>query len=82
MESGALKLFNIIQIEKAFEIFAEEKVRLNNQGILIPDFDLLIGSTALSTNMKMVTNNEKHLKRLKGIQLENWTKHKFNEFIE
>jgi len=40
----------------------------------ISDFDLLIGSTAIFHDLIMVTENTKHFKRIKGIQLEDWTK--------
>lgn len=75
-------LFEILPIEDAFYAFAEEKVRLKKSGELIPDFDLLIGTTALSRSMKMVTNNVKHLQRIEGIEIENWTDPAFNEFID
>jgi tRNA(fMet)-specific endonuclease VapC len=38
----------------------------------IPDFDLLIGATAVQRDMILVTNNTKHMSRIKGIKLENW----------
>jgi tRNA(fMet)-specific endonuclease VapC len=66
--------FNQIPIYKSLDIFAEEKARLQKKGNIVDDFDLLIGSTAVANSMILVTNNEKHFKRLKGIQLENWTK--------
>ena len=66
--------FNQIPIYKSLDIFAEEKARLQKKGNIVDDFDLLIGATAVANNMILVTNNEKHFKRLKGIQLENWTK--------
>ncbi len=66
--------FNQIPIYKSLDIFAEEKARLQKKGNIVDDFDLLIGATVLANNMILVTNNEKHFKRLKGIQLENWTK--------
>jgi len=66
--------FNQIPIYKSLDIFAEEKARLQKNGNIVDDFDLLIGASAVANNMILVTNNEKHFKRLKGIQLENWTK--------
>lgn len=41
---------------------------------MIPDFDLLIGATAVQQNMKMVTNNTKHLSKIQGIDIKDWTK--------
>lgn len=75
------ELFDVISIEESFEEFAKEKVRLKKTGNLISDFDLLIGTTSLSRNMKMVTNNERHLSRLQNIDIENWTMPEFNKFI-
>ena len=34
--------------------------------------DLLIAATALSLNYKLVTNNERHFSRIKGLEIENW----------
>jgi tRNA(fMet)-specific endonuclease VapC len=68
------KLFTIVPIYDCLKLFGEEKARLNGQGIRIPGFDLLIGTTAVHNQMIMVTNNEKHMMRINGIQLENWTK--------
>jgi len=74
-------LFGIIAINQVYETFAIEKVKLRKLGKLIPDFDILIGSTAIELDMVMVTNNEKHLNRLSDIEIENWTKPEFNSFL-
>lgn len=66
--------FKQIPIYKSLDVFAEEKARLRKEGNIVDDFDLLIGATAVANNMVLVTNNENHFKRLKGIQIENWTK--------
>ena len=70
------RLFTIVPIYGAFDQYAKEKVRLRKEGTLIPDFDLLIGVTSVADGLIVVTNNEKHLKRINSIQLENWTKAK------
>ena len=74
-------LFVIIPIYKSFDKYAKEKVKLQKAGNLIPDFDLLIGASSITEGLIMVSNNEKHLSRLKGIQLENWTKPAFNKHL-
>ena len=74
-------LFEVIPIRNCFEIFAKEKYRLQKQGLLIPDFDLLIASTALAHNLHLVSNNEKHLNRIQNINLKNWAKKEFNQFL-
>lgn len=69
------ELFPIIDIDKAvIETFSELKVNSHKTGSIIDDFDLLIASTALTTNSILVTNNEKHFARIKGLKIENWTK--------
>ncbi|MBK9013743.1 MAG: type II toxin-antitoxin system VapC family toxin [Saprospiraceae bacterium] len=65
---------NIIPIISVLDIYASERARLKNLGKSVDDFDLLIGSTALTHDLVMVTNNVKHLERLKGILIEDWTK--------
>jgi len=67
------ELFNVLSIRKYFNGFGEEKARLSSLGTPIADFDLLIGVTSVQKSMIMVTNNEKHYKRIKDIKIENWT---------
>lgn len=55
-------------------LFADTKALLRQQGKLIDDFDLLIGTTALKDNMTLVTDNVKHLARIPGLHIENWVK--------
>lgn len=64
----------VIPIFQVLDIYAREKARLRRKGTPIDDFDLLIGSTAVSYDMVMVSNNSKHFERIDGIQLEDWTK--------
>lgn len=65
--------FEIIPIYSCLDYYAKEKSRLRKLGIIIDDFDLLIGATSISEKMIMVTNNVKHLGRLKNIKIEDWT---------
>ena len=69
------ELFPIIDIDKAIiETFSELKANLQKTGTPIDDFDLLIAATALTMNSILVTNNEKHFNRIKGLNIENWSK--------
>ena len=52
--------------------YAKEKSRLRKEGSLIDDFDLLIGCAALSRDLIMVTDNEKHFARIQHLRIENW----------
>lgn len=62
----------ILPIFNSIQIYASEKVRLRKKGEMISDFDLLIGSTAISNELIMVTENVKEFDRIKGIEIENW----------
>ena len=68
-----LAYLKVIPFAVAIELYAKEKARLRFAGEMIPDFDLLIGATAVQQNMKMVTNNTKHLSKIQGIDMEDWT---------
>ena len=50
-------------------IFARERGRLRVAGMLIPDFDLLIGATALRYNLTLLSNNRRHFERLMGLRI-------------
>lgn len=64
----------IVPIYHSLDLYASEKARLRKAGTLVDDFDILIGVTAITHNLIMVTNNSEHFKRLKGITIEDWTK--------
>ena len=56
------------------EVFGMLKSQLEKTGSRLDDFDLIIAACALSHNLTLVTNNEKHFQRIEGLKLENWTK--------
>ena len=58
--------------EDAAERFGKIKAGLRRTGQLIEDFDILIGSIALSYGGVLVTNNIEHFKRISGLSHENW----------
>ncbi len=66
--------FMVLPIYDSLDIYAKEKAKLRKQGLIIDDFDILIGATAINYDMIMVTNNEVHSSRLDQITIENWTK--------
>lgn len=69
------ELISLLSIEPIYPIlptFAETKALLRKQGMLIDDFDLLIGTTALKHDMILVTDNMKHLSRIPNLRIENW----------
>ena len=65
--------FAIIPIYNSLNIYAKEKASLRKQGLLIDDFDILIGATAVANDMVMVTNNVAHFDRISDIVIEDWT---------
>ncbi len=63
----------VIPISTSIDFFAEEKVRLQLAGTPAQNnFDLLIGSTAVTNDLILVTDNIKDFKKIKGIKIENW----------
>lgn len=64
----------LLPIVQALDIFASEKARLRRAGTIIDDFDLLIGATAVAHGLTLISNNHRHLARIEGIDLEDWTK--------
>lgn len=67
-----LSSVNIVPFSDAIHLYAEERYRLRMLGQSIEDFDLLIGCTAVSNNLIMVTNNAKNYSRIKDIRIDNW----------
>ena len=63
----------IIPIFGALDFYAKEKARLRKLGTPIDDFDLLIGATAVTNELIIVTNNTKHFTRIDLIEIEDWT---------
>lgn len=55
-------------IKKAAEIYAY----LKKEGNLIEDADILMASTAIVEDLVLITNNIKHFKRVKDLEIENW----------
>jgi tRNA(fMet)-specific endonuclease VapC len=51
-------------------LFGRERGRLRAAGMLIGDFDLLIGATALHHNLTLLTNNRRHFERIEGLCIE------------
>lgn len=67
------EIFPIIDISPAIiETFGDLKATLEKTGNIVADMDLIIASTALTHNMILVTNNEKHFQKIPELQIENW----------
>ncbi|MCR5621185.1 MAG: type II toxin-antitoxin system VapC family toxin [Treponema sp.] len=59
----------LADMQAASDIYAD----LRRTGRIIEDSDIFIGASALVNNAILVTNNEEHLGRIKGLRIENWT---------
>lgn len=56
----------------AAEHYADIRVRLETGGTPIGNMDLMIAAHARSVSAVLVTNNEKHFRRVSGLSVENW----------
>ena len=55
--------------EPIMERFAEIRASLRRRGEIISDFDILIGATALSYDLTVLTYNIRHFKRIPDLKL-------------
>lgn len=55
-------------IGKAADIY----VKLKTHGELVEDADILIAATAMDKGLVVVTDNERHFKKIKGLEIGNW----------
>jgi tRNA(fMet)-specific endonuclease VapC len=57
----------------AAQHYADIRAKLESVGTPIGNMDLLIAAHARSVGAVLVTNNEKHFRRVAGLKVENWT---------
>lgn len=65
-------VFEVVPLFPCLRTYGEIKAALERQGNRIDEFDLLIGATALTNTMTLVTHNTKHLGRIPNIVIEDW----------
>lgn len=65
-------IMQIIDLPDDASYYARKQAELQSNGIAIDSFDMLIATTAMANNLILVTDNMKHFKRIKGLELENW----------
>ena len=73
-DTEALRLFleavDVVPLDDAAcRVFGEERARLREEGNLIGDMDILIGATAISSNVTLLTNNRRHFERMQGLNI-------------
>ncbi len=52
--------------------YGEIRVELEQRGTPIGDADVRIAAIALAHELKVVTGNERHFRRVPGLETENW----------
>ncbi len=69
------EIFPVIDVSRAIvETFGSIKAELRRKGTPLADFDIVIAATAMTLGYCLVTNNERHFKRIDGLRIENWAK--------
>ena len=73
-DAEALRLFleavDVVPLDDpACRVFGEARARLREEGNLIGDMDILIGATAISGNLTLLTNNRLHFERMQGLNI-------------
>ena len=67
------KVLGIVELKTStLDIAAQIYADLKNNGNIIEDDDIFIGATALENDAILVTNNERHLGRIKDLKYEVW----------
>ena len=51
------------------KIFGKIRAYLEESGMILPDADIQIASTALGNNLELVTGNLRHFRRISGLKL-------------
>ena len=68
------KVLGIVELKTStLDIAAQIYSDLKKDGKLIEDDDIFIGATALDNDAILVTNNERHLGRIKDLKYEVWS---------
>ena len=72
LEAFLLAVPSVPVTRSVWELYGKTKATLSKSGIIIPDIDLLIASTAKYYDMTLVAN-DKHMKNLPNVFVrENW----------
>ena len=66
----------IYPISEVLNDYAEIRYVLKKMKLVVEDFDILIGATALHYGLTVVTDNVKHFEPMPGIKVVNWVERK------
>lgn len=59
---------------EAGRVYARVRADLQRRGKVIGALDMMIGAHAIALDATFVTNNLREFKRIRGLELENWTR--------
>ena len=63
---------SVLPISEVIDDYADIRHALTSQGIIVEDFDILIGATARHYGLIAVTDNLKHFSPMPDVDVENW----------
>lgn len=66
------RLYVRLLTQRVMGIAADLYVELRRRGRPLEDADILIAATALAHDLVLVTDNEAHFRRIRGLKVENW----------
>ena len=72
-----IDFIKVLPAYPALQLYGKLKADLEQKGLRLDEFDLLIGATSIVNKVTMVTSNLKHFNRIPGIQLADWAKSLF-----
>jgi tRNA(fMet)-specific endonuclease VapC len=58
--------------DAAADVFVEQRLRLEQAGMMIGSFDLMIASISLAEGLVQVTHNTHEFSRAQGLAIEDW----------
>ena len=64
--------FTVLPLGDWVRDYAEIRQSLVSQGVIVGDFDILIGVTARRYGLTLVTHNTKHFSKMPGLQCIDW----------
>ncbi len=67
------ELLRVGWTDSVSEAFARIKSGLHQSGELVEDFDVAIAAHALAWELCLVSNNTRHMARVRGLRLQDWT---------
>ncbi|MFH0775898.1 MAG: type II toxin-antitoxin system VapC family toxin [bacterium] len=67
-EKAEIIILAVEIMDKASDVYLE----LKKKGELIEDADILVAASAIVNNLILITDNERHFRRIKRLEVENW----------